>query len=49
MCNTKRENNFYEVDKRHPATVVKRKNPDYKYKKIIFIQNRQRSGLSEAF
>ena len=25
--------NVYDVDKRHPATVVKQENPDYEYKK----------------
>ena len=33
-------NNIYDVDKGHPATVVKRENADYKYKKTIFIRNR---------
>ena len=41
-------NNVYDVDKRYPAIVVKQKNPDYEYKKTIFIRNRQRSGLNNS-
>ena len=41
-------NNVYDVDKRHSATVVRRKNQDYKYKKkTIFIRNRRRSELND--
>ena len=55
MCNTKWHknvqyktwNNLYDIDKRHPGTVVKRENPDYEHKKNNFFRNRQRSGLNK--
>ena len=38
-------NNIYNVDKRHPAAVVKRENLDYEYKKNNFYLEYAKSGF----
>ena len=42
-------NNVYDIDKRHPATVVKQENLDYEYKKNNFYMEQAKIQIIQDF